>query len=210
MLMSKNVNNDVSKDSPIPSWFLKENGAIIATMLTHIFQESVDTGTVPDQCKEANFCPIFKKGKKSDPTNYRPVSLTCVACKVLENIIHSFIMKQLDKYNVLTDTQHGFRAKRGHDYLILVGSKLLSNEVFATICWRVRKFSATMASRFLQADEEFIEELRNTSEGKTQKEVRTTGLTFSNNGQRRGENMSNLKATKYQSLTKRSIILPFM
>ena len=69
-------------------------------------------GTVPYQWKEANTCPIFKKGKKSDPTNYRPVSLTCVACKVLEHIIHSFVMKHLEKYNVLTDTQHGFRAKR--------------------------------------------------------------------------------------------------
>ena len=61
-----------------------------------------------------------------------------------------------------------------------------------------------MASRFVEADEEFIEELRNTSDlrTKTQKEVRTTGLTFSNNGQRREEKMSNVKATKYQSLTK--------
>ena len=45
---------------------------------------------------------------------------------------------------------------------------------------------------------------------KTQKEVRTTGLTFSNNGQRREKKMSDLKATKYQSLTKSAIILPFM
>ena len=72
----------------------------------------MDTCTVPDQWKEANICPIFKKGKKSDPTNYRPVSLTCVACKVLEHVTHSFVMKHLEKYNVLTDTQHGFRAKR--------------------------------------------------------------------------------------------------
>ena len=45
---------------------------------------------------------------------------------------------------------------------------------------------------------------------KAQKEVQTTGLTFSNNGQRREEKMSNLKATKYQNLTKHSIILPFI
>lgn len=41
--------HEASGPDGIPSWFLKENGAIIATMLTHIFQESVDTGTVPDQ-----------------------------------------------------------------------------------------------------------------------------------------------------------------
>ena len=52
-----------------------------------------------------------------------------------------------------------------------------------------------MASRFVEADEEFIEETQVRT--KTQKEVRTTGLTFSNNGQRREEKMSNLKATKY-------------
>ena len=47
----------------IPSWFLKENAAIIAPILTHIFQESVDKVTVPDQWKEANICPILKKGR---------------------------------------------------------------------------------------------------------------------------------------------------
>ena len=67
-----------------------------------------------------------------------------------------------------------------------------------------------MASRFVESDEEFIEEIRNTSENKNKKKVRTTGLTFSNNGQRREEKMSNLKATKYQRSTKPSIILPFM
>ena len=57
-----------------------------------------------------------------------------------------------------------------------------------------------MASRFVETDEEFIEELRNTSENKNTKEVWTTGLTFSNNGQKREEEMSNLKSTKYQNL----------
>ena len=62
-----------------------------------------------------------------------------------------------------------------------------------------------MASCFVEAKEEFIEELRNTSEN-TQKEARPTGLTFSNNRQRQEEKMSNLKATKCQSLTKRHAI----
>ena len=52
--------------------------------------------------------------------------------------------------------------------MILIGLKLLSNEVFAKICCRL-KFSATMASRFVEADEEFVEELRNTSENKNTK-----------------------------------------
>ena len=68
-----------------------------------------------------------------------------------------------------------------------------------------------MAYRFLETDEEFFEEPRNTSENKnTERSTDRTGLTFSNNGQKREEKMSNLKATKYQSLMKPSIILPFM
>ena len=59
-----------------------------------------------------------------------------------------------------------------------------------------------MTFRFVEADEKFIEELKNTTENKTQKEEQTTGVTFFNNGQRREEKMSNLKAVKYHSLTK--------
>ena len=56
--------------------------------------------------------------------------------------------------------------------MILIGLKLLSNEVIAKISCRSR-FSATMASRFVEADEEFNEEQRNTSENKNTK--RSTG-----------------------------------
>ena len=62
-----------------------------------------------------------------------------------------------------------------------------------------------MASRFVETDLEFVEEPQVRT-----KKVRTTGLTLSNNGQRREEQISNLEATKYESLTKPSIILPFM
>ena len=65
-----------------------------------------------------------------------------------------------------------------------------------------------MASHFVEANKEFIEETQVRT--KTQKKVWTTGLKFSNNGQRRAEKMSNLKTRKYQSLAKPSIILPFM
>ena len=96
----------------MPPWFLKENVQEISKVLTDIYQDCIDTGTVPIQWKHANVCAIHKKGKKSDPSNYRPVSLTCIASKVLEHIVHSRVMKHLSKYGVLTDYQHGFWAKR--------------------------------------------------------------------------------------------------
>ena len=55
---------------------------------------------------------MHKNGPKSDPANYRPISLTCISSKVLEHIIHSHVMKHLEQHTILTDVQHGFRARR--------------------------------------------------------------------------------------------------
>ena len=57
-------------------------------------------------------CGVFKGGQKSNPCNYRPIPLTCIACKVLQHIVDSHVMKHLDSHRILTDVQHGFRAKR--------------------------------------------------------------------------------------------------
>ncbi len=69
-------------------------------------------GTVPSEWSKAFVSPIYKKGEKFVASNYRPVSLTCIACKVLEHIVVSNILDHLDKYNILVDNQHGFRARR--------------------------------------------------------------------------------------------------
>ena len=103
--------NKACGPNQIPPWFLKTFAADIASVLTDIFQDSIDSGTVPHRWKEANVCAVFKKEKKSDPAYYRPISLTCVASKILEHIVHSFIMKNLNDHNILTDCQHGFRAE---------------------------------------------------------------------------------------------------
>ena len=93
-------------------WFLKMTAVEIAPILTDIFQTSLDSATLPNQWREANICAIHKKGPKSNPSNYRPISLTCVTCKILEHIIYSHTMKHLEQHNVLVDSQHGFRSKR--------------------------------------------------------------------------------------------------
>ena len=55
---------------------------------------------------------MFKKGDRSTPSNYRPISLTAVCCKVMEHILHSQVMQHLDLHNILSDQQHGFRKKK--------------------------------------------------------------------------------------------------
>ena len=62
--------------------------------------------------KSANVVPVFKKVERSIPSNYRPVSLTCICSKLLEHIIYSHIFLHLKKYDILCEEQHGFRANR--------------------------------------------------------------------------------------------------
>lgn len=62
--------------------------------------------------KRANVTPIFKKGAKSDPGNYRPVSLTSVSCKILESIIKDKLMAHFEKNMVIFPSQHGFMPKK--------------------------------------------------------------------------------------------------
>ena len=65
-------------------------------------------------------CAVFKKGNKSVPANYRPISITCVASKILEHIVHSFILKHLNDHNIITDCQQGFRAKRSTEMQLIL------------------------------------------------------------------------------------------
>jgi hypothetical protein len=96
----------------ISSRFLRELASAISPMLTLIFQASHDQSQVPDDWKGALVTPLFKKGDKSKPSNYRPVSLTSICCKIMEHIVHSHVISFLDHNNILSDMQHGFRKKR--------------------------------------------------------------------------------------------------
>ena len=75
-----------------------------------VFQRSIDSGELPKDWREANIAPVFKKGDRHLPENYRPVSLTCVLSKLLEHIICHHMLNHLDKHSVLTSLNHGFRS----------------------------------------------------------------------------------------------------
>jgi len=74
-----------------------------------IFAASLHQGTVPQDWKKALVTPLFKKGEKSNQENYHPISLACVCSKILEQIIHTNIMKHLSNCHIFSDVQFGFR-----------------------------------------------------------------------------------------------------
>ena len=110
------INNLKTNKTPGPDKIspriLKEVKDEIANALTILFNKSLITGKVPDEWKLANVTPIFKKGNKSQPGNYRPISLTSVVGKLMESIIRDKTVEYLEKNAIIKDSQHGFRNKR--------------------------------------------------------------------------------------------------
>ena len=90
---------------------LTELAAELSPVFAPLFQQSLDTGEIPEEWSLANICPLFKKGDRALASNYRPVSLTCILCKLLEHIVYSNIMDHPEKHSLLSDRQHAFRKK---------------------------------------------------------------------------------------------------
>ena len=103
----------------IPARILKDMADEISPLLTLIFQRSFDCGKVPDDWRSANINPVFKKGDRFKASNYCPVSLTNLCCKIQEHIITSNFLRHLDDNSILTDCQHGFRARRSCETQLL-------------------------------------------------------------------------------------------
>ena len=104
----------------ITPFILKVAAEEIAPALCMIFERSLESGELPSDWLSANISPIFKKGDRTAASNYRPVSLTAICCKVLEHVIHSHIMHHFDKHSVLTTKQHGFRSNHSCESQLLL------------------------------------------------------------------------------------------
>ena len=127
LLQSLSPNKACGPDE-LPAFILKNCGYSISKFLVPFFQRTIDAGLVPNDWKNANIVPIFKKGDKRDPSNYRPISLTSCTSKLLEHVIYHHIMTHLDTHNALTDLQHGFRKARSCEtQLITTVHDLASN-----------------------------------------------------------------------------------
>ena len=119
LLKNLKIHKAPGPDGLVPR-LLNEFADQLAAPLSYIFNKSLETSMVPNDWKQANVAPIFKKGEKYKPSNYRPVSLTCICCKLLEHIVVRNIMEHLENHNILYDWQHGFfglKDRQKHNWL---------------------------------------------------------------------------------------------
>jgi len=91
----------------------------IAEPLSLIFNSCLSEGLFPDSLKTAKVCPVFKSGSKMEFTNYRPISVLASFSKLLEKVIATRLLSFIDKHNILSHSQYGFR-KNHSSYMALM------------------------------------------------------------------------------------------
>jgi len=110
-LLSKINPSKAAGPDDMPCRVLKELSHELAPVLAAIYTQSFASGCLPSQWLTANISPVFKNGMSCLPENYRPISLTCICCKIMEHIVCSHIREHLDKY--------GFRASHSCETQLL-------------------------------------------------------------------------------------------
>ena len=96
----------------LPAIFYKNTASNLSYPLSMLFNLSIQTADIPPVWKLASVTPIFKKGSPCDPSNYRPISLTCIASKLMEVGIKEHLLNHMKNSGVLSNAQHGFMTSK--------------------------------------------------------------------------------------------------
>ncbi len=102
---------------------------IICFPLAHVFNLSLNIGVFPDKLKIAKIVPIHKSGSVHDLINYRPISILPSLSKILERLVYNRMIAYLNKNNILTDAQFGFRQGRSTEHALIDVVNFVSNSL---------------------------------------------------------------------------------
>ena len=98
----------------IPTFVMKYAIEEISPTICELFNLSISTGIFPGCLKLARVFPVYKSGERSSVSNYRPISILSPLSKIFEKLVYSRLSSYLEKFDILTDNQFGFRRLRGN------------------------------------------------------------------------------------------------
>ena len=122
-------NQKSSGTDNVSAKMLKATVNTTVSTITKLFNMSIRTGTFPSCWKTARVVPIPKKGCRTNPANYRPISILPILSKVLERILHNLIFKHLCSMSPISTRQFGFLPGRSTVSALLT----LSNDVLDSL-----------------------------------------------------------------------------
>ena len=137
-ILSINMNKAVGHGNLHP-FFLCITSTFITPYLHSFIEYSFINGVFPDNCTIAHIVPLFKNGKRDEPTNYRPISILSCFSEIFEKIIYRYLISCLNKHNVIQKTQYGFQKNISTNHAIFdvvtnssenINSKLYTGLVF--------------------------------------------------------------------------------
>ena len=88
-------------DDNIPGKFLKDGANVLSLPITQLCNLSISSSSFPKSCKVAKLKPLYKKGSKNDPQNYRPISILPTLSKIIERVVHDQTNNFLGNNNIL-------------------------------------------------------------------------------------------------------------
>ena len=119
LVTQKLKNKKTTSCDDLSTYIIQKTIEEISIPITHIINQSLYSGLVPDKLKISKIIPIFKYGNNKHFNNYRPISILPPISKILEKIVCNRLMHFLDKYDVLYRHQYGFRQKHSTIHPIL-------------------------------------------------------------------------------------------
>ena len=113
----------------VPAWAIIDGQSVIVPHLTFVINTCLDENIFPIELKKANVTPLFKKDDPMDAKNYRPISITCAFSKIFEKILHAQITEHLDKFQIMTPFQFGFRKNISTQDALVYVTESIRNQI---------------------------------------------------------------------------------
>ena len=126
-IISSLENKSTAGHDGISNNFLKLVASVVSYHVAKLINRSIQEGVFPVCLKTAKVIPIHKIGSFENPSNYRPISLLSSLSKVFEKVLNTRMVEFLEKHQLLSNEQFGFRPKRSCTHAIASVTELMRN-----------------------------------------------------------------------------------